>query len=151
MTIMDSKLHLADGEAAFGTAATRHEGNELDMDTIGRRLGSSQNLALVIRVGTAFASGGSATVQFQLVSDSTTTIAVDGSATIHYASRVYAYTELVAGANIVIPLPSGIPNAERYLGLLVVTAGATTTAGAIDAFIALQDADDWVAYPDAVN
>ena len=58
---------------------------------------------------------------------------------------------LVQGYNLVIPLPAGVGlTYERYLGLLVTTGGATTTAGSINAFLT-RDPKKWVAYADATN
>ena len=60
---------------------------------------------------------------------------------------------LTAGQQLVIPLPVGYGTIfpyERYLGLLVVTSSATTTAGSINAFLTF-DPKGWKALPDGTN
>ena len=147
--ILDSKLQIISATAVDTTVGTNAEGDTIDLDTIGRDVNSSHNLALVIDVTTAFTSGGAATVAFQLVSDATSTLAADGTETLHAQSDTLAYTVLVDGFRTVLPF-AGYQTAERYLGLQVVTAGATTTAGSISAYL-VMDAENWKAYPDGSN
>lgn len=148
--ILDKYLTFCDGVSAAAAAGTALVGDVIDLDTIGRRIGSSQNISFRIAVETTFTSGGSATVQFALASDAAAAIATDGTATTHWTSDVFDFDDLTAGVVIHSRLPSGFPTAERYLGLLVTTATATTTAGVINAEL-LLDVQDWVALPDAVN
>lgn len=147
--IMDTTLQFCNGEAVQGTAATRLEGDVVFLGSVAHDPGAGEPLYLVLQVDTAFASAGAATIQFQLASDAQEAIAADGGATVHWASQVYAYADLVAGWQIVIPLPQGM-DYEAYLGLLVVTAGATTTAGAISAFLTL-DPPVFRTYPEGNN
>jgi hypothetical protein len=62
----------------------------------------------------------------------------------HFATAVIGYASLTAGKKIFVELPFSLATYERYLGLVVVTAGATTTAGSINAFLT-NDVADWVA------
>lgn len=147
--ILDTNLTFCEAEAAFGTAATRLEGDVADLNAAGAFLGP-QHLFLVIQITTTFASAGAATVQFQLASDAAAAIATNGTATVHAATQAFVFSTLTAGTRIILPLPGGFPDAERYLGILVVTAGATTTAGAFSAFLT-TDAQNWKAYPEGNN
>jgi hypothetical protein len=149
--IIDDLLEFCDSEDVSAAAGTEVIAAAIDLDSAGIRLGvGSHNLYLIIMVQTAFASGGSATVQFRLVSDSTDPASTDGTETRHWQSPIFAYTALTAGRKIVVPLPSGIPAYERYLQLQVVTATATTTAGTINAFLA-ENASDWFPFAEAVS
>lgn len=148
--ILDTYLDFCRNTAVAATAGTALRGDVIDLDTIGRAIGSSQNISFYISPSVTFTSGGAATVQFLIASDAQEAIATNGTATVHYASRVFPFAELIAGVMIHGRLPGGIPAAERYLGVIVVTAGATTTAGSINAGLTL-DVQDSVSYPDAVN
>lgn len=57
---------------------------------------------------------------------------------------------LVAGFQMVIPLPAKFPAYERYLGVQSVTGVAALTAGAVNAFLTL-DPNSWTAHADASN
>ncbi len=109
---------------------------------------------LVIQVTTAFATATTATVSFTLASDAGAAIATDGTATEHFISDAFDTGVLTAGAVVaVVPVPVGVSTVteyERYLGVLVTTAGATTTAGSINAFLTF-DPSGWKSYADAVN
>lgn len=148
--IMDENLVIIDSTAVDAVAGTAAVGDVIDLDTIGRRLFAGHNLSLVIEVTTAFTSAGSSTNAFQLVSDATTTLAADGTETLHGQTETFGKAALVIGAKIIMPVPAGLPTAERYLGLQVVTAVATTTAGSISAYF-VMDAQDWAALPEGTN
>ena len=148
--IMDSKLEFCDAVDVSAATGTANVGDVIDLDTAGRAIGSSQNISLYIGVSVAFASGTSSTVQFRLVSDDSGTPATDNTATIHAMSDVFDESELTVGATVHMRIPGGLPNAEQYLGLQVITGGATTTAGTINAGLVL-DAQDWEAKADATN
>lgn len=147
--IMDEKLEFCDAQNVNAAAGTALVGDVVD-------LGASPRLTnglaqLVISVSTAFTSGGSATVQFRLCSDAQAAIAVDGSETVHWMSDIFPIAQLTVGKTLIVPLPGGnYPPYERYLGIEVVTATATTTAGAINAFITATP-DEWAALADAIN
>lgn len=148
--ILDTNLTLATALAVDSTAGTTLEGDVIDLSAVPGDLGVGTPMHLVIDITTTFTSGGSAIVQFVLASDAQAVITVDGSETRHLISDAFAYTALTAGRRIILRLPSGYPAYERYLGLLVVTSGATTTAGSISAFLAL-DVQNWKSYADAQN
>lgn len=148
--ILDETLEFADAVDVSAAAGTANIGDIIDLSLVSSDIGTGEMMYLVIQVTTTFTSGGAAVVQFALVSDATTTIAVDGSETRHALTDAFVFSTLTAGRNIIIPLPGGWPAYERYLGLNVITSGATTTAGAINAFLT-KDARAWSALPDAVN
>jgi hypothetical protein len=145
---MDDRLEFADA-TSVGTPnnSTGNVGDIID-STVARDMGAGQALYLVVTVDTAITSGGSATVAFQLVSDATTTIATDGTATKHIETDAIAVASLIAGYEMVIPLPSVNPAYERYLAFQVKeTAGQALTAGNVNAFLTL-DPPGWKSYAD---
>lgn len=148
--ILDKTLTFATGLDVSSTAGTALVGDVIDLSATPGDLGVGEPMHLVIDVSEAFDSGGSAIVQFALASDAQAAITTDGTETRHMLSDAFAYTELTAGRRIIMRLPSGFKPYEQYLGLLVITSGATTTAGSINAELAL-DAQNWSALPDAQN
>ena len=104
---------------------------------------------MVIQADEAFASSGSATVQFRLRSDDSASIHATTS-TGHIDTGEEAYTVWSAGATKVIPLPLEGNAYERYLGLQLIIGTATTTGGTYSAFIT-ADPHGWKSYADAAN
>ena len=147
--IMDAKQEFCDEVAVNAAAGTALVGNVMDFGSFPPTFKGKDKLSLVITVSAAFTSGGSATVAFQLVSDAAAAIATNGTASVHAQIGPVAYTTLTAGKILVIPV-GGTFTYERYLGLLVVTATATTTAGTINAFLT-DTPEDYVAHADAVS
>ena len=148
--ILDNNLEFADA-ASVGTPnnTTVNVGDIIDTAVV-RDIGQGQPLYLVVQVTTAIV-GTTSTVAFLLVSDSTDTIAVDGTATKHSESDAIAEALLVAGFEMVIPLPMGSPAYERYLAFQVKeTSGNVLSAGNVNAFLT-YDPHGWKAYPDAAN
>lgn len=149
--ILDDTLEFADA-TSNGTPnnSTVNVGDIIDLG-VARDIGNGQSMYLVVQVDTAVTSGGSATVAFLLVSDSTTTIATDGTATKHIETDAIAVASLVAGYQMVIPLPLEDPDYERYLAFQVKeTAGQALTAGNVNAFLTIDPAG-WQSYPDGNN
>lgn len=156
--IHDKRTEFADAVSVAGSAGTALIGSQIDSEVV-RDLGNGKTVFLVITVDTEIITGGSAgTIQFQLVSDASASIAVDGSATVHYASRLFVTDDAAAndaemnagGVPVCVALPRQGPAYERYLGILAVIATTTVTAGKINAFLTL-DPYGWKAYPDASN
>jgi putative aminopeptidase FrvX len=108
--ILDKNLEFADAVDVSAAAGTALVGDVIDLDTIGRRLGASQNISFYVTVSTTFTSAGAAVVQFKLVSDSAAAIDTTGAATEHFVSNDFAYTALNQGVMIHGRLPAGIPN-----------------------------------------
>lgn len=150
--IMDDNLEFADA-TSVGTPnnSTVNCGDIMDSGAVVRDLGAGEPLYLVVQVTTAVTSGGAATVAFLLVSDATTTIATDGTATKHIETDAIAVASLVAGYQMRIPLPLENPAYERYLAFQIKeTAGQALTAGNVNAFITKHPYADRK-YADAVN
>ena len=149
--IFDERNEFADA-TALSTAGTGRAlvGDVIDLG-VARGIADGQPLYLVIQITTAPTSGGAATVSFELASDAAAAIATDGSATEHITTSSFAIATLVAGYELIIPLPVSGNNAfERYLGILQNVGTAALTAGAINAFLTL-DPKRHNTYPDAVN
>lgn len=156
---LDERTEFADATAMnTGAAGTYNVGDVIDTRAL---LGATtidpnvtkdlegSELYLMIQIDTTATSGGSATGQFQLVSDSTSTISTDGTQSIHYIGPAIAVATLVAGyMYCCIPLPRG--SYERYVGIQQVTAVAAFTAGKINAFLT-NDPALWRPYADNVG
>lgn len=147
--IMDKLAEFCDATAMNTGGADNYVlGSTYDLG-IARDVGHGQPLYLVLTVDTAFTSGGSATTEIQLRSDSVTPIDPD-NATLHFSTGPIAVAEFTEGRQFVYTLPiEGLPY-ERYLGLVQVQAVAALTAGAINAFLTM-DPPGWKAYPEGQN
>lgn len=150
--IMDSTLEFCDNvDVSAANNDVSLVGDVIQLPTTTKDLGEGgRPLYLVIAVQTAFASAGAATVRFELASDAQAAIATNNTASTHFLSGFFSMADLTAGAKFAVPLPSGIPESEEYLGLLVRTGTAATTAGSINAFLTM-DPQTWKPFPDAVN
>jgi len=158
--ILDEKLELCDATSVALTAGAtvQNVGDIIDLDAA-RDIGNGEPLYFVVTVDTEIITGGNAgTITFQLVSDSTDTIATNGTQTVHYRSHAFVTdgtdanaAELKAGkVPVCVALPvQGIPY-ERYLAVQVFVLTTDTTAGKINAFIT-KDPTGWKAYPNATN
>lgn len=149
--IIDTLTRFADAGDFSQATGTKNVGDVVDLGEAARDIGNGKAVYLVVVVTTA-ADGGSgkaATVAFQLVSDATETIAVDGSQTVHFTSDAFTASQLPAGRMFAFALPSG-SDYERYLGMQVVTGTEAETSLACTAFLSL-DQVGWKAYPDATN
>lgn len=155
--ILDSRNEFADAVALnTGAAGTYLLGNQVDVSLAGvasapGQIGAIDDVYLVITVDTGITAGSAGTVQFQLVSDDSASIATNGTATVHTMTAAFATgtgtgtTTLKAGTTLaVMELPKSF-NYERYLGLLQVTGTTAITAGKINAFLT-NDAALWAAY-----
>ena len=150
--ILDERTELCDATALnTGGAGSYLLGDQIDSGAVARDLGeSTDQLYLVLQVETTATSGGSATAAFHLASDSTASVATDGSATYHFSTSAIPVATLVAGYVIaIVALPRG-KLYERYLGILQTTAVAAFTAGKINAFLT-PDPSNWRHYADAAN
>lgn len=137
------------------TAVVMNAGNALVGDVLDlgatptlRDIGNGAPLYWHIRVVTSFsdATDDTATVKFDLCSDSTANLAT--SKTTHLTTGAIAVGTLVAGYSLVYPLPLGVTY-ERYLGIWETVADHNLDAGAIVSFLS-PDPSGWTAYPDAI-
>lgn len=156
--LLDAYAEFADAVAVNAAAGTALIGNVMDLGLPHRDVGNGEGTYFIVTIDTSIIAASAGGVQFQLVSDAQAAIAVDGSATVHYASKVFASNviastaaQLKAGAVAVcVELPLEGAVYEEFLGVLVVTSTATTTAGKINAFLTL-DPYGWIDYPKAVS
>lgn len=155
--ILDERNEFADATSVAAGAGTALIGDVIDLGTTSRDIGNGQQLYLVITTDTEIITGGAAgTIKFQLASDSTASIATDGSATVHFDTGTLVTDDAAAndsrlnagGVIAAVALPMG--TYERYLGILAVIATTTVTAGKINAFLT-TDVAKWQAYADATN
>lgn len=149
MSIIDQSMEFCDDVEVAAATGTALVGDVVQLPPH-KDLGSGYPLYLVIGVSEAFASAGAATVEFVLATDAQAAIATNGSATEHLSTGKIPFGQLTAGAGINLQLPSGSIVPEEYLGILVRTAGAATTAGTINAYLTF-DPPNWKSYPEAIN
>lgn len=158
--IMDDRLEFADAVSVAAAAGTALIGDVIDLSSVARDIGSGEPMYLVISVDTEIITGGSAgTIQFKLSSDSTAAIATDGTATDHFASRLFVTddantndTVMNAGEYpVVVALPREGQVYERYLGILAVIATTTVTAGKINAYLTLNPPRGYRQYAEGAN
>lgn len=156
--ILDERNEFADAVSVAAAAGTALIGDVIDLGVAPRDIGNGEPLYLVITTDTEVITGGAAgTIRFQLASDAQAAIAVDGSATVHLDTGTIVTDDSAAndarlnagGVIFAASLPQGALY-ERYLGILVVTATTTTTAGKVNAFLT-HDVAAWRPYADAVN
>jgi hypothetical protein len=149
--ILDERTEFCDATALnTGGAGSYLVGDQIDL-TLARDIGRGEPIYFVVTIDTALV-GVNNTTSFSLCSDSTASIAVDGSQTVHYTSPVFAVTALATAG--VVPVCVALPWEgivyERYLGVVHTTAVAALSAGKINAFLT-HDPARWKAYADASN
>lgn len=147
--ILDERNEFADATALdlVGTGRVL-VGDVIDLGAADAMGSEAGEMYLVIQVDTAVTSAGAATVSFELASDAQAAIAVDGTATVHYASAAIPKATLVAGYQAVcVRLPIG--TYERYLGIIQNVGTAALTAGKINAFLT-HDAKYIKAFADGI-
>ena len=152
--ILDKLTEFDDAVSVAAAAGTANIGDVIDLGATARDVGNGEPLYLVITIGTEVITGGTAgTIPFLLVSDDSATPAVNGTATTHFASRLFVTDDaaandaaLSAGAvAVAVALPMEGQVYERYLGVQAVIGTTTVTAGAISAFLTPAVAR-WKAY-----
>lgn len=150
MAILDERSEFADAASVAHAAGTVLLGDVID--TSGDGINDVEGLSFVINVDTGITVASSTgTIQFKLVSDSTASIATDGTATEHFVSASFATstTAIPAGKTLVnVRLPKG--TYERYLGVLYVVGTTTTNAGKVNAFLT-PEWPTWKAMPEGDN
>lgn len=156
--ILDERTEFADAVSVAAVAGTALIGDVIDLEVL-RDIGQGQPVYLVITTDTEIITGGVAgTIEFQLVSDAQAAIAVDGSATVHFATRAFVTDDAavnspelnVGGVIACVAIPAEGPEYERFLGILAVIATTTVTEGKINAFLTL-DPTGWKSYADGAN
>ena len=140
--ILDKRAEFSDSQAVTSTAISTNVMDLRSSPTLKDVAGGKQ-LYAVIQVDTAATAAGAATVTFSVESDSTADLAT--SATTHAVTAAIGKATLVAGYQLVIPLPPGVTY-ERYLGVRYTVATGPLTAGAFSAFITAAP-QNWNAVP----
>jgi hypothetical protein len=158
MAVLDHRAVLADATSVAAAAGTANIGSQYDLG-VAKDIGNGEPLYLALVTTTSIITGGAAgTIAFQLASDSTDSIATNGSQSIHWKSKDFvtdddALNALDAGTVIaVVPLPlDGAVPYERFLGVQAVIATTTVTAGAITAVLTHDPNFSWKAYKQATR
>src|SRR5262245_18033849 len=143
--IYDKLLTFATDMDCSQIAGTFNFTDVIDSSVV-RDLGNGQPVYLVcVCTGgsSGIITGGSAgTIQFALVSDSTSSIATDGSASVHMLSKAFVTDDAALNetdlGNVfwVQALPTnGVEPYERYIGLQLIVATTTTTEGTVTVFL----------------
>jgi hypothetical protein len=148
--ILDERTEFCDATALnTGGAGTYLLGDQIDL-TLARDIGRGEPIYFVISVAVLPVSA-DGTATFTLASDSTASIATNGSATVHAVSPTFLAAAMPAGRVLfAVALPMEGTVYERYLGVLQTTATTAFSAGAINAFLT-HDVSLWKAYADASN
>lgn len=149
--IIDERTEFCDATTAVMNVGNQIIGDVIDLGATPtlRDIGAGEPLYLVIQVDTAFsdaADAGTATIQFDLVSDSAA--ALTTSKTTHVSTGAMAIASLVAGFTKVFALPIEATY-ERYLGLWETVGTTNLDAGKINAFLT-HDVAKYTAYPNAI-
>lgn len=147
--IIDKLAEFADAVALSqaGTGAAQL-GDAIDLG-VARDVGNGQPLYLIITVDTAVTSGGSATVEFQIRSDSTANLDTSTSS-LHGSTGAIPVASLSQGAGFCMALPLAGIDYERYLGVVAVVGTAALTAGKVNAFLSI-DQYGWKPYAEGQN
>ena len=159
--ILDSLLEFGDATSVVSNAgATYNLGTTsnilVDSSAVSRDLGAGEPVYFVVTVDTALTAAAAGSITIKLVSDSTTTIATDGSATTHI-SQTFTTDTTASAANkttagsimLCAALPRGVTY-ERYLAVQYTVTTQNMATGKINAFLT-KDPNGWAAYADATN
>jgi 6-phosphofructokinase len=149
MAIIDNLNKIASSETVTG-GTTTHSANILDLknQSAARKLGTGEQLFLVIHILSNTGGDGSDTLAFALEhaaaqSNSVLTTPAD----IAVSPTVTGVANLPAGSKVVIPVPPGVAF-NRYVGVrYAVTASAVLV---VDAYLTNQKPADTSVYPDAI-
>lgn len=141
--ILDERGEFCDATALnTGAAGSYLLGDVIDLG-VARDLGGDMALYLVVTVDTAATSGGSATGQFNLVTDDNSSLS---SPTVLVSSVAWPVASMTAGKTLMaVQLPMEGTAYERYIGIQQVTGTAAFTAGKVNAFLT-TDVARWKAY-----
>ena len=118
---------MSDDQDISQVAGTYYSTNSIDLNVVPRAVGPGEVAKVLFQIAQTVASGGAATLQVSLI-ESSDEGPPSADIGVIYSSAVLALATLVAGFQIVFPLPLATI-AERYLSLRYIIGTATTTAG----------------------
>jgi len=150
--ILDTNLLMCNKLNAFAAAGTALVGDVIPLGAITTNknpIRGTWPLYLVLTVTTAFV-GATATIDIQLATGTVAAIPTNGTATGIWRTQPQAVATMTLNRRWIATLPWD-PDPDAFMGILVTTAVATTTAGAITAEITAFAPQDYVAPFDAVN
>ena len=141
--IFSAQLKFSTNQDLSQTVATYPSTNIIDTGAPGtvygaataltRNVGKGNPVPILVQVTETFTSGGAATLQFQIETDTKSNFTTANK--VIAESRVYALADLVAGLQFGVQvLPT---DCSRYLRVNYIIAGATTTAGTCTAGITM--------------
>jgi len=152
--ILDERLEFADAVSVVGSTGTALIGDVIDTTNSTGDMSTSENLYLVVRASTAIVTASAAgTFQISLASDAQAAIATNGTATVAYASKVFATGAGAAGiaaGTLLAVIEVPMMYHEQYMGILATIGTTAVSAGSIDAFLT-ADVARWKAYADGQN
>ena len=133
---------------ATGNIGTNLLGDVINLEDL-RDIGNGKQLFLNVVVQTAIAAGAGGTIAVKLTSG---TDAALSSPVDHVVSGTFDANAGIAAGTVLlnIALPAEGTEYKQYIGVQEVVAVANTSAGAIDAYLTI-DQRAYKAYPDAVN
>jgi hypothetical protein len=162
MTMLDKFLEFGDAAAAAATAGTALVlPNQIDTSLTVPDLGNGEPIYFVCSVAPAIVAAGAGTLEVQLVSDSTDTIATDTSVTYHLRSPAITTannsTSNPAGKVLFaapLPLTAATGSAlglggERFLGARLLAATQNISSGNVDCYLT-KDPAKYRAYANAI-
>jgi hypothetical protein len=140
--ILDKQLMFSDQQNLAQAAGSYLSTNTVDLGATGSTFhgsppddfGKGSPKRLLAEVTTAFTSGGSGTLQVQVVTADDA--ALTSNLTVQAETPVLALATLVAGYQVPLNIAAGIK--QRYLGLRYIIGTATMTAGAVSAGIVID-------------
>lgn len=129
--IMDYNLVLSDGQSIVTTASIDST-NTLDTEVANSNLGSGTPIWVICRVSTAFTGSGTLAVVFKDCATS------GGTYVSRFTTVAYSLGETDAFGDdlLVMPLPQ---EHQRYIKLTYTNGHNSAAAGAVDAYLALND------------
>lgn len=150
--LIDARSEFADAASLVANAAaTAIFGNVIPLDTAGMNLGNSMKpIYLVIGIDTdVAAAGGAANITFKLLSDAVATLDGAGVKTLINTGAIAKGT-LIAGYQIVIPLPLSNTDYQRFLGVTWTPDTNNITAGKANAYLTVDPPNGWKAFANAI-
>ena len=157
--ILDALLQFDGGLNLAQVVGTYNSTNTIDLHIVGLPvlanlqgardigIGDDPAMKLLVQVGTAFTSGGSATLIVNLQGATDNGSGAPGTFSTWYSSPTYALATIaVAGARLMdmdMPRPPAGIAIPRFLRLTYAIGTATTTAGTVNSYIVLDRFDQY--------